>query len=81
MIPTWTNMFAKWRNRQSQDRRIMSSYICSHGELFARCYICSEINKAMEDYLKDEEWNAEREYLYDYYLHLDEREMRQKEEN
>jgi len=58
----------------------MSEYMCEHGHLYASCPICSEIMKAMSDYLMEDSWDTD-DYLYDHYLDLDERLLREQEEN
>jgi len=61
----------------------VSEYMCSHGDLFMYCSICMDVQKAMEEYIviPEESATSAQEYLYDYYLDLDEREMREQEDS
>lgn len=59
------------------------TYICSHGFLKADCATCV----AFEEGLSEFDWDileadeSANEYLYDYYLDLDEKALRESEEN
>jgi hypothetical protein len=64
--------------------------MCPHGQLYASCYICREVKKSEEEYMElndlliedDNEYDMELdEQLYDYYLDLDERLLREQEDS
>jgi len=57
-----------------------SEFVCEHGDLFMYCSTCSDVQRAMEEYMiLPEADNIAEEYLYDYYLDLDERLLREEE--
>jgi hypothetical protein len=56
-------------------------YLCIHGYVFMSCDICSEETEMLQS--MELEQNADdsyTEYLYDHYLDLDERLLREQEE-
>ena len=61
-------------------------YICTHGYVYMSCDICSEMVENLQRLelfgaSSDELTEAFGEDMYDYYLDLDERSMREMEEN
>lgn len=61
----------------------MSEYMCEHGHLYMSCPICSEITRAQSEFdaVIEEDSHQLNDYLYDYYLDKDEREMREQEDS
>jgi len=48
------------------------SFICMHGHYYSRCEICSEIPEETEEMGEEES----DDFVYDYYLNLDEKKYR-----
>lgn len=59
-----------------------SEYVCNHGELFMLCAICTDVMRAMDE-MMPESWEDDSyiEYMYDHYLDLDEKLLRESEDN
>ncbi len=57
------------------------SYLCVHGYIFSRCNTCMEIENAVEEFLFKEEVSPDDNWLYDMYLEMDEKMIRESEDN
>lgn len=57
------------------------SYLCVHGYIYSRCDVCTEIDRAVEEYLKEPVEVPDNEWMYDLYLEMDEKMIRESEDN
>lgn len=56
------------------------TFLCIHGYMRSECTMCTSISDAMEEFDMLPELDSS-EYLYDYYLDLDEKALRDEEDN
>ncbi len=58
----------------------MGKYICTHGHIKADCTVCVAIDEAVSEYMLPNSESSDAEYAYDFFLDLDERLLRESEE-
>ena len=55
------------------------NFICNHGFLYGACDVCLEVDRMLTEDQEDNWLELEEAREYDYYLDLDERELRKAE--
>lgn len=55
------------------------AYLCTHGYILGNCDTCAEFQDELEFMIEELDDSEHDEYLYDHYLDLDERALREEE--